>query len=96
MPRFPNLGSPHNKSLRGVSDIAKWIACDQSQSRAVTGFQNLGLIRLDDGDRLHPIFEFTMWAHDVHCIALLYVSQVAKESIAMTRQHQVAALARTR
>jgi hypothetical protein len=54
------------------------------------------LIRLDDGNRLHLIFEFTLWAQDIHFIALLDVSQVAKERIAMPRQHQIAALARTR
>src|SRR6185312_4472998 len=96
MPRSFNLGCPHDKTLGGVSDISKWIARDQSQRVAVARLQDLGLIGINDGGRLHLIFEFTLRALDVYFIALPYVSQCPEERVAMTRQHQVTALARTR
>src|SRR5579872_6977089 len=96
MPRFPDFGRPHDKTLRGVSDIAEWIARDESQRRAVAGLQDFRLIGFDDSGGFHLILEFALRAHDVHFIALPYIPQLAKESIAMTGQHQIAALARTR
>src|SRR5579872_300474 len=96
MPRFPDFGRPHDKTLRGVSDIAEWIARDESQRRAVAGLQDFRLIGFDDGGGFHLIFEFALWTHDVHFVALPYIPQLAKESIAMACQNQIATLAWTR
>src|SRR3954466_7113190 len=93
MPRFTNFCCPDNKALRGVSDVAKRIARNQSQRRVVAGFQNLSLIGLDDSRRLHLIFKFSLRAFDIDFISLPYPLQFAEESIALTRQHQVSSLA---
>src|ERR1700719_1169693 len=95
MPRFPNFGCPDDKTLRGVPDIAKRITRDQSPRRVVARLQHFSLVGFDDGCGLYLIFEFARGPHDIHFIALFYVSQLSKKSVAMTRPHQVAALART-
>ena len=91
-----NFGCPDDETFRGISDVVKRITRDQSQRSAAAGLQDLRLIGIDDGRRLYLILEFTLRASDVYFIALPYVSQLPKESVTMTRQHQVSALTGTR
>src|SRR5579864_6702059 len=83
----PHTLRAYDETLRCIADVAEWITRNQRERRTITRFENLRLVWLDDGSRFHLVLKFAFGSFDGHFIALPNPAQLAKESVAVSRQH---------